>query len=163
MTKRKLLTFLGLCFFSCNLNSQVDKSELKQIFKEIISADSIETKYFLIDSILSFETKSIKQSGITYFIAKSDIINNGIWSAGLFDSARIISRHYLDSISESDPFRIAPVHYEFSLPYFSKDKKSFIVYYSYHCGMLCAEYSLRLYRKINGKWRFIKTYFSEVS
>jgi hypothetical protein len=28
---------------------------------------------------------------------------------------------------------------------------------------LCAEYSTRLYKKINGKWTFIKSYFSMVS
>jgi hypothetical protein len=163
MNKLILLSFLTFLLFSCKQSISVDKSELKKIFTELIIADSVKTKYFLIDSIQNFEKKSIAQSNTTYLIASYSLANNGIWTNEIFDSAKIITNTQLQSISNSNPFTMTPVHYSFSLPYFSKDKKSFIIYYNYYCGNLCAEYSLRLYKYINGKWVFIKSYFKIVS
>jgi hypothetical protein len=164
MYKSLSLTFFaGLILISCNQQVQVDTSELKNIYSDILEPDSLKGRYYLIDSIESFDKKLIVQSDTTYSIAYCDEIKSGIWTNNLFDSLITISANKLHSISKSDSFKIIPIHYSFSLPYFSKDKNSFIVYYNYYCGSLCAEYSLRLYKKINGKWTFIKSYFSMVS
>jgi hypothetical protein len=164
MHKLLLLTFLaGLILTSCNQPVQVDTLELKKIYSDILEPDSLKGKFYLIDSIESFDKKVIVQSDTIYSIAYCDEIKNGIWTNNLFDSLLTISADKMHSISKSDSFKITPIHYSFSLPYFSKDKNSFIVYYNYYCGSLCAEYSLRLYKKINGKWTFIKSSFSIVS
>jgi hypothetical protein len=163
MFKLSLLTVLGLLLFSCNESISIDHSDLKQVFSDLTSADSIKGKYYLIDSIQSFDTKSIMQSDTTYLIAYCGEIKNGVWTDSLFDNAKIISSDSLDFMATSNSLEMTPAHYSFSLPYFSKDKKSFIIYYNHYCGNLCAEYSLRLYKKINGKWTFIKAYFSMVS
>jgi hypothetical protein len=92
-----------------------------------------------------------------------DIVVSLSWTNEIFDSAKIISRNYLDSVARPNPFMKTPTHYSFSLPYFSKDKNSFIIYYNYYCGNLCAEYSLRLYKKINEKWTFATSFFRMVS
>lgn len=154
------IVFGLLCY---NQSIPVNKTELRQIFKVLSEEDLTKTKYFIIDSIEQFDTKAIKQSGIKYFIAEPDDLKKGIWTNEIFDSAKIVPLNYLDSISKKDSFDRMPAHYSFSLPYFSKDKSSFIIYYNSYCGNLCAEYSLRLYNKINGKWKFIKTYFRVVS
>ena len=163
MRKQFLGTFVGLILLSCHHKIQVDKSELKQIYTDILTADSLTGKYYLIDSIQSFDKKSITESDTTYFIANSEIIKNGIWTDNLFDSLKVISANKLHSISKNNQFKLIPIHYTFSLPYFSNDMQTFLIYYNYYCGNLCAEYSLRLYKKINGKWTFIKSYFSMVS
>ena len=163
MHKILLLTFFGLILLSCRQHNQIDKQELKQIYSDILTADSLDGKYYLIDSVERFDKKSITQSGTTYLIAYCDDTKNGVWTDDLFDSLIIISTNRLHIISKPDPFKITPAHYSFSLPYFSNDKKSFLIYYNHYCGNLCAEYSLRLYRQINRKWTFVKSYFSIVS
>ena len=164
MDKLLLLTlFAGVIFTSCHQYVHVDNLEIKKVYSDILEADSLNGRFYLIDSIENFDKKSIEQSDTTYFIAYNDETKNGIWTNSLFDSLTTISAAKLLSISKSDSFKITPIHYSFSLPYFSKNKESFIIYYNYYCGNLCAEYSLRLYKKINGKWTFIKTYFSIVS
>jgi len=163
MTKLVSLIFIGLSLSSCKHHILVDKTELKEIFTLLTISENTPHQYYLIDSIQYFERKSITESDTTYFKSNCNVVNAGVWTNEIFDSAKIISRNYLDSISRPDPLMRTPTHYIFSLPYFSKDKTSFIVYYNYYCGNLCAEYSLRLYKKINGKWTFIKTYFKMVS
>lgn len=163
MFKYLSLTFSLLAIFSCRQSTQVDKSELQQIYYDILSADSLTGKYYLIDSITNYETKTINQSDTTYYIADCDITKNGIWTDNIYDSLVIISEGRLHSKAKGDQFVMTPANYSFSLPYFSKDKQSFIIYYNHYCGNLCAEYSLRLYKKIKGKWTFVKSYFSMVS
>jgi hypothetical protein len=163
MAKSTFLIFFCTPLLSCSQPVSIDKSHLKQIYSDLINADSLKQEYYLIDSIQNFSTKSIRQSNVTFFIADCDIVHKGVWTNELFDNTRIISRKYLDSLSKPDPFAMTPSHYSFSLPYFSKDKRSFIIYYNFYCGSLCAEYSLRLYKRVNGKWRFIKSFFMVVS
>lgn len=163
MTKLISLALIGFLLLSYKENISIDKIELWQIFKDIVATDSARPGYFLIDSIQDFKIKSIDQSGIKYLIASSDIVNSGVWTNEIFDNAKIISRKYLDSVAKPNSQMEPPSHYSFSLPYFSKDKKSFVIYYNYYCGSLCAEYSLRLYKKNKGKWVFIKSFFSIVS
>ena len=163
MLKLILLTFFGLILLSCHQQMEIDKTELRHIYSDILTADSLMERYYLIDSIENFEAKFIKQSDTTYYIATCDISKNGIWNDNLFDSLIIISKHKLHSFSKSNAFTITPSYYKFSLPYFSEDKQTFLIYYNHYCGNLCAEYSLREYKKINKTWTFIKTYFSLVS
>ena len=163
MFKIFLQTFLGLTLLSCHQHIQIDNTELKQVYSDILTPDSLTGKYYLIDSVVNFQTKSITQSDTTYYIAYCDLAKSGIWTDNLFDSLIITSIDKLHSISNSGTFTMTPAHYSFSLPYFSKDKQTFLVYYNHYCGNQCAEYSLRLYKKINGRWTFIKSYFSMVS
>ena len=163
MFKYSLLAVFLFLILSCRQTFQTDQVELKQIYHDILSADSLNGRHYLIDSIENFETKTIKQSGTTYFIADCNSTKSGIWTDNIHDSLLIISKKGLHSKVKGDQFVMTPANYSFSLPYFSKDKKTFLIYYDHYCGNLCAEYSLRLYKKINGKWTFIKTYFSIVS
>ena len=163
MHKQLLVIFFGLISLSCHQKIRIDEQELKQIYNDILTADLLIDKYYLIDSIESFDKTFIKESDTTYSIAYSDMTKNGVWTDNLSDNLTIITADQLRSISKNNQFKIIPAHYSFSLPYFSQDKQTFLIYYSHYCGNLCAEYSLRLYKKINGKWTFIKSYFSIVS
>jgi len=163
MGKYLSITILLFTLFSCGETIQINKSELNHIYDDILSTDSLTRKYYLLDSIDKFETKAIKQSDTTYFIADYGGVENGVWTDKIHDSLVIITEERLNSISKADPFPMTLPHYRFSLPYFSKDKQSFIIYYDHYCGSLCAEYSLRLYKLIDGKWTFVKSYFSLIS
>lgn len=163
MFKNLSLMLLWSMISACGQSPKIDKSELREIFFDILSVDSLSGKYYLIDSIEKIETTKIEISGTTYLVADCEIAKNGIWTESIYDSLAIISKNRLDSLTKGNKFEMTPANYSFSLPYFSKDKQSFIIYYNRYCGILCAEYSLRVYKKINGKWIFIKSVFSIIS
>ncbi|OYU65653.1 MAG: hypothetical protein CFE22_12995 [Cytophagaceae bacterium BCCC1] len=163
MTRPILFVILFHTIFSFYSQIPISKSELKKIFNDIIPNETNPTKYFLVDSIVDFQTQKITQSKITYKIATCDITNKGTWSNELFKNIEIIATKTLDSIAGPGKQNNVPKHYSFSLPYFSKEKKSFIIYYNKYCGDLCAEYSLRLYTIKHGKWIFVKSIFRIVS
>lgn len=168
MIKYILSGLLAFLLLSCNNHVNVSESELKEIYSELIIADSTPGAYLslnslVIDSIENFTDKKMSVEGISYKIGYCDLVKNGIWNSQLFNIAKVVP---LDSVFHrlSAGFReyILP-HYSFSLPYFSVDKKSFLIYYNYYCGSLCAESSLRLYKKVNGKWVHVKNYSCIVS
>jgi hypothetical protein len=45
----------------------------------------------------------------------------------------------------------------FSVPIFSLDKNICIVYKAWHCDSLCGHGGTSIYKKINGKWTFLKS------
>ena len=159
----KFLLFLLLPFSSCEQPVPVSRIELRQIFRALQDNNLLKTKTYIVDSIDNFSTKRIKQEKVVYTIAKLADLKEGLWSNVVFDSAGIVSYHFIDSLSNIDRYKTMPSHYRFSLPYFNKDKTAFIIYYNYYCGSLCAEYSLRLYKKISGRWTFIRNFFEMVS
>jgi hypothetical protein len=73
MLKFLSLTFSVLLLSSCSQHIQVDNLELKQIYSDIINADSLTRTFYLIDSIESFDKKTITQSDTTYLIADCDV------------------------------------------------------------------------------------------
>lgn len=165
-----LVVFL---FMSCRQSARVEdlepirieKSELRNIIKILGEPffDLSNTEYLLVDSIMNFTKKSIEIEGTTYLICNVDGLQHGVWTKEMFDSASIAPRAFIDSVTRRGlPLKI-PNQYSFSLPYFSKDKNSFIIYYYHFCGSLCAEYSERLYKKINGKWTYVTTYAGVIS
>ena len=163
MYKLAFLFFVALLLFSCKQTLSISENELKEIYNGIIKSDSVKRRFYLVDSIENFSEKSITQSDTTYFIADNSDLKKGVWIKGIIDSAVLVSDNYLLKIAKSDAFSLTPRHYNFSLPYFSKDRQSFLIYYDYYCGNLCGEYSLRLYKKINGTWVYIKSYLTMVS
>ena len=163
MYKLPLIISIALLLLAAPQNTNVQKTELKNIAETLIGRDSVKPYYLLVDSIDHFKTKTKKLDGVRYTIASDEVVNAGLWTNEIFEKAHIISKNYLDSVVKANRRMEPPAHYRFSLPYFSSDKKSFIIYYNYYCGSLCAEYSLRLYKKVKGKWTFIKNFFLMVS
>ena len=154
----KFTLFIAILFLSATANSQ---QELRNVFREIDPLDFTRAKFYLVDSIENRTKKKITNDNAVYFAASVDNFSS-VWTNKLFDSAVIVSRKYIDSVAKESIFDV-PKHFSFSLPYFSKDKQSFLIYYSYWCGSLCAEHSLRLYKRVGKKWKFAKYIFIEVS
>ena len=159
----KFLLLLLLPFSACEQTVPVKINELQQVFKALDDGEPLKTKAYIVDSIENFSIKHISEKKVVYRIAELKDLNNGLWSNIVFNNAKIVPKRFIDSLSNIDQYNRMPSHYSFSLPYFNKDKTAFIIYYNYYCGNLCAEYSLRLYRKIKGRWKFIKTFFAIVS
>ena len=163
MLKYGFLIIMASILFSCKPTIRIDKSELAQIYNDILSADSLKFKCYLVDSIGNFKTKSITQSDTTYFLPFCDDVKNGVWPSNLHSRLVLTSKKKLHSIAKTNRLSLTPTYYIFSLPYFSKDKQTFIIYYNFYCGILCEESSLRLYKKIDGKWTFIKHHSGFIS
>jgi hypothetical protein len=163
MLKYCSVIIISSILFSCKQTIQIDKSELTQIYNDILGADSLKSKCYLVDSINNFKTKSITESDTTYFCSFCDDVKNGVWPSNLHNRLLPISKEKLHSISKTNRLNVTPIYYSFSLPYFSKDKQTFVIYYNLYCGILCQESSLRLYKKIDGKWTFIKHYSGFIS
>jgi hypothetical protein len=159
----KLLLLVTVCLISFNFFVPVKETELRQIFKVLMKDDATKRNTYVIDRIEKFSTKIIKQDNIKYVIGELGQLQKGVWTNTIFDSSTIVPLKYIDSVSKSNPREETLPHYRFSMPYFNKDKTTFIIYYNYYCGSLCAEYSLRLYKKVKGKWKFIKSFYTVVS
>ena len=90
---------------------------------------------------------------------------NPIWSDIYIDSTIFIKSKEIDSIFEN--FKVSggwkvfyetygPDFYEMSLPYFTKNKKTCIIYISNHCGGLCGGGCVRIFRLENDHWKLYK-------
>lgn len=155
MRKPITILLLTVLLFSCQEHVDVDKPELKEIFKAVINSDTSKSKAFVVDSIQELETISLKIDSITYVTASCKMDNRGIWDKDLFENKKMISNRSLQSIIKETPKAKLPVRYSFSLPFFSKDKKAFIIYRNYYCDSLCTVFSLQEFKKINSKWVFV--------
>jgi hypothetical protein len=169
--------FLAACFIilsiSCAHPYQPDVKEMKDLFSQL--EDSVLTRkhFLLIDSTITGWGEMFKSPAKNDRILNADDIDcivaemhndkQNVWTNKVFDSARIVTQKQIDSIASPDPFMKTPTHYSFSLPYFNRQKNYCILLYSYYCGNLCAEESIRLYKKVKNKWIFVKSYFSVVS
>lgn len=163
MTKLFLLFPVTLLALSCNQSVPISQVELKEIFMDIIKEDSITGTYFIVDSIEEVENKLLTEESVSYKISYCDALKNSTWKTEVFDHAKLVSKAYLDTtLNINSPDLVTP-RYRFTMPYFSEDKQSLLIYYDLYCGSLCAENSLRLYKKINGRWKYIKYYYRTVS
>jgi hypothetical protein len=160
---RLIIISILLCTISTNCTRVVKTTipEIRIIFQSLEDTDITKTEYCIIDSFTHFNEKAITDKGITYLITEFEGTKAGKWDKEIFPTAIIISKSRLNSLAHS--FEHTPIYYSFSLPYFTKDKTSFLIYYKYYCGDLCAESSLKLFQKEKGKWVFIKNIFSVVS
>jgi hypothetical protein len=171
---RILFAFAFLFLFSCTHPArkyQPGIAEIKSFFAKV--DDSILTKrsFLLVDTVkakwkdlfvstASYQ-KALPDDDIDFISKQLDQTTPAVWTNSMFDSARIVSSSYIAAFQKRTG--LTPVHYTFSFPYFSKDKKYCVLYYDNYCGNLCAEQSLRLYKYENGRWTVVKTLFSIVS
>jgi hypothetical protein len=84
-------------------------------------------------------------------------------AASYFDDLKVVSMKIIDSLSQPDPYINTPPFIKLSKPYFSKNGAYCLLFHSYYCGNLCAESAVALYKKINGKWKFVKSFNRTVS
>ncbi len=158
-----ILIWLPIFFVSCQEKIKIDDAELKLVIKSLEEEDLTKTKAIVLAEIDEINTIWLSIGDTSYYKNEADAVKHGIWTNQIFDSARIITKKQLDSMSAPDPLYNTPEHYRISLPYFTKDKNLFMIYFSHYCGNLCDERSTRLYKKVNGKWVLVKYFFRSVS
>jgi hypothetical protein len=147
-------------------------SQLDQLKKKEQAGFHISGRPLLIDSI-EIDKKSfwetvkneplLTKTDIEYIRGQLAADTPGTWRENLLDSIKVVPKSFVDKLTESDSINFTPPYIRLSKPYFSKDKQYCILFYSYYCGNLCAETTLKLYKKINGKWTIVRNYYQIVS
>jgi Zn-dependent protease with chaperone function len=126
---------------------------------------------FLIDSVYMLTSWDLQRIENDKALTKADLDTirlqfkkqlPELWEQEQFLN-QIISQVYIQEKAKPDPLYNIPDHIQLSIPIFSKNCRYCIIYNDYYCGNLCAERALKLYTKVNGKWQFVKAYYSEVS
>jgi len=167
-----LLVVSLIIFSSCIKPVELDVKETRSLFSQlyIFKQDSWHRNPLVIDSvyyndgiILEYCKESPLANDIAYI--KQQLVSRSLikWQHNVFDTLKIVSRKQLDSLSKPDSFTNTPMHVQVSKPYFSRNKKYCLLCYRYYCGNLCAENAVNIYRKVNGKWRFVKSLMRVVS
>lgn|GEM_PF-1154467 len=59
--------------------------------------------------------------------------------------------------------KLGEEYYDFSMPVFIRDYNYCLFYMGYQCGPLCGSGQLNLYKKEDGKWKFVSTYCTSIS
>jgi hypothetical protein len=151
--------------------------EIKQFFRDFDNhyySDLVNSRIHIVDTIVSLsssyvirylnEDTLLSQQDVRFI--KYNVKNSppSTWTRLIFPHAIISDRNELLRKNENAWKSAATTAYfELSLPYFNKRNDKCVIYYSFYCGWLCAESSLRLYKKIKGHWIFVKNYTYIVS
>jgi len=169
---KKLLLLLFALTFIADCQAQMPATmDVKEFFAQLDDSDLTKKQFFLTDTILGYEGELVdfklnylgKDTNLSGY-EKTSILQAmtasqvGVWTNEFFDSAKIVSVAYIYSIAKQDPNWTWPAHYSFSLPWFSNDHKFCVLRYEHSCGRRCGEWSVRLYKKVDGHWVFVKFY-----
>jgi hypothetical protein len=159
---------------SCKQETYEDVGEVKTFFSQLDDSILSKKEFLLVDSVENRKwwkdifrnqifDKELSIMDWNFIYGQMKGAKETVWTNKYFDSARIVSSKYIESVSKPNPFDDVPTHYRFSKPFFSKDGNICVVLYDKYCGFLCAETSLRLYKKHKRKWSFIKSFYTVVS
>ncbi len=158
----------------------IKKSDYINFFKDVLRKDGMvinkkveifpmESEYWNADLIRL--TKKSKDSSLNELIDKNDIkfiydqteSQKNIVIEPKYIPRKKIERKYIDELIEkvdletywNEIYKMGKGYYSLELPLFSIDKKTAFFRYSYSCGSLCANSGTYIYKKINGKWKWI--------
>ena len=169
--KKLLLLLVVVNFLGCRTAYLPDTKDVKEFFAQMDNGILSEKKFLLINKITGdegehkhFKEYYARQDTILTELEIKSIVkamagsHKGIWTNKYFDSAKIVSKEYIDSVTKQNQNWTPPAHYTFSLPWFSNDNKFAVLSFEHYCGRLCGEWSVGLYKKVNGRWFFVKFY-----
>ena len=156
------------------------ESDYLNFFKDVLRTDGMivnkpikifpmESEYWNADLIRL--TEKNKDSSLSELIDKNDISfiyeqtesQKGIVLKPKNIPQKKIERKYLDDLMDKvdletywkEIYKMGVGYYSLELPLFSLDKETAFFRYSYSCGSLCANTGTYIYKKINGKWKWI--------
>jgi hypothetical protein len=157
--------------------SMVTNDEIKLFLKEAGHFVTKTAKFRLSDKPHEIPSRSFfvkiaandtlfTQTDIDYIMKQVNQRKNTNWSVLSIDNAVLIKSTDIDSIfrtfKANSGWKVfyktyGSDFYEMSYPYFSQDKQTCIIYTGYHCGGLCGEGGLKIFRRRNNIWTQVKT------
>lgn len=171
MSKFLLIIIIAL-LFSCKQPFKPNLPEAKSFFEQIDDSALVKGHLLLVDSVQTksfFEWYQLNNDTIFSKNEMSTIKDQisatpaAIWPDAIFSDFQIVTQKYIDSAGQKNPLTGTPLHYAFSYPYFIRNNTYCLISYYIYCGILCAEESLRIYKKVNDRWILVKDYVAWVS
>ena len=181
------ILFLSLILFINDTNAKKKSDDhadaLTKEFIAFIKKDySLENKIYLVDKPETKEFQNcldwiLQDSVVTALTSKESIIQAIVhplvtcWTAELTRASVIIPHDTINSIFTRphargwDYFnkRYGDHYYIFSSPIFFNNGTMCLFYIDYHCGEMCNEGRIRLYKKDNHGWKVLKEFCSWMS
>lgn len=176
----RLLVVLLLFLFEQKSYAQqtennISSKDYYNFFNSLVNPDSIhhfnlESKpdfsYILRDTAIFFtDTTLFTPADIQFIKSQMTVAQDFRWESNKILGARVISSKKIEKIFKKDTgdgWTEFKKKYKngfatFSIPLFTVDKNTCIIYRAEHCGGLCGHGSTSVYKKINGKWIFIQS------
>jgi hypothetical protein len=193
MTKLFSPLLLFICLYSCGQNTSETSSHVTAnkdsiafqkkcvaFIKEVKSQEVSDTNFILADKPFSFENSDclsylLTDAG-TYTKEELSIIKDKKfpslvkWTKESFGSTKLVSSDTINAIFKDHSKwwtyfnkHIGRSFNTFSVPIFLRNDTYCLFYSDHHCGGLCGEGKLILYKKQNNKWTVLKSYCNWVS
>ena len=154
----------------------ISNSEIKSFIKDsrhiLFSGKTLRLsdKPYVLLSQSFLEKTAVKDSifskaDVEFIMKQIEQRKNLLWSSEFIDDVTVIKSNDIDSLfrnSKIDAWNVFYKKYggdfkEISFPYFSQDKQTCIIYISNHCGWLCGEGGIRIYKRKNNVWVLYKS------
>jgi hypothetical protein len=170
-----LLPFLfGQNIFGQSSSPSITSNDYYNFFNSLINPDSVKTfnlesrpdfSYILNDTTSIFGDTSLFSSADIQFIKQQIMVGQNFhWKSNKILGAIVINSKKIKKLFKSSVDggwtefnkRYKNGFATFSVPLFTVDKNTCIVYRAGHCGGLCGRGGTSVYKKINGKWTFVR-------
>lgn len=146
-----------------NFFNSIDQPDsIRQFYLE----SSADISHILKDTAMIFsDTSLFSPTDIEFIRTQLTERKNFTWERNKIKGAKVISTAKISKILNKGPVKgwatfnkkYGTGFETFSFPLFTADKNTCIVYQAILCGNLCGHGATNVYKKINGRWRFIQT------
>jgi hypothetical protein len=170
-----LFMFIGSSYLLGQSTNKVSNQDYYEFLNSIIASDTIvrfnlanepDFKHILDDTLYIFrDTTYFSPSDAQFMRQQLAKAKHFKWRSNRITGAQIISgkrirKYFKNGIGEG--WTIFKKKYKggftkFSVPLFTLDRNTCIIYKSSHCGSLCGGGGISLYKKVDGKWKYITT------
>ena len=168
-----LLLFINFAFGQCK-NAKTTRSEILEFINSFDKIDT--TRIFYLSSSNQFEKIEedlrvvFKDTAFSsfdkeFFRKQIKQHRNFKWNNKIAKNRQVISERKISKIFKDKQKwwkhfqkKYGSSYHCFSVPIFTCDKQTVIIYRSTHCGPLCGDGSIDVFTKVNGKWTFKKDY-----
>lgn len=179
--------FSFILILSCasnNENKYLEKRNLEylKLTSEFLESINRNRDVILIDEPYQFEDfdcfdEAVKNDTVVFSKNEIEFIRNEFklkklkkWNNEIINTAKIISSRSVEKIFNNSnngwntfKSKIGSSFNIYSAPIFLRDNNYCLFYSSIHCGSLCGEGMLDLYKNEDGNWKLIKSYCSWIS
>ena len=170
-----------------NLNSKQNTDSTKYVQKSIEFIKQVEKQeiedstFILVDKAFPLDSsqcwKELLADTLTFSKAELSFLrlkkypSISYWRSGLFPVIKFISRDTLNAIFKKSPINgwsyfnqeYGPCFNSFSWPIFLRSYTYCLFYSEFSCGLLNGAGTLMLYKLINTKWQYVKSYCDWIS
>ncbi|MEI9943482.1 MAG: hypothetical protein WDN26_04610 [Chitinophagaceae bacterium] len=170
-----LFMFIDHSYLLGQSNKKVSNKNYYEFINEIVVSDSVmqfnlasepDFKHILDDTSFIFRDTTFFSSGDAQFMRQQLTQGKHFkWKSNRITGAHVISSKKIRKYFKNDiwdGWKIFNKKHrrgftKFSIPLFTLDRETCIIYKGRHCGSLCGGGGIYLYKKVEGKWEYVTT------